>query len=579
MTKLNWISSGDLPLQAPRADVPLQVKARGAELYRDPLLNKGSGFSPQERVLLGLDGLLPSRVNTMAQQARRVHMTLDRLRDPFDKYLELSALQDRNEQLFYRVLCDQLKQLMPVIYTPTVGKATREFSHVFRRARGVWITPDHRGRVAEVLRNATQGRPVKLIVATDNESILGIGDQGAGGMAIAIGKLALYCAAAAIHPVYTLPVSLDVGTDSASLLEDEIYLGWPARRLRGDAYDALVEEFVEAVCEVFPGALLQWEDFRKDNASRLLDRYRDRLPSFNDDIQGTGAVCLAGVLTGLMGGGEDVAAQRAVVLGAGAAGLGITRQLAGAIRAAGGDEYPVAVLDSRGLLVGDTFRDEYKVELAWPAEVAAARGFGEQSGASLLEVVEKFKPSILVGVAGQPGAFTEPVVRAMAQNAARPIIMPLSNPTDYAEARPEEVLRWTDGRALVATGSPFADVVLDGRRHAIGQGNNVFIFPGLGLGALLSEARAVSEGMIAAAARTLAEVVRQESLGESRLYPRIARLRDTTRQVAAAVMRAAVEEGLSRGQSPGQSPLDEAAIQARLDAARWEPEYPPYEAG
>jgi malic enzyme len=572
MTTHNWISPGELPLQAPRADVPLRIETRGAELYRDPLLNKGTAFTPQERALLGIDGLLPSRVNTMAQQARRVHMTLDRLHDPFDKYLELAGLQDRNEQLFYRVLCDQLKQLMPVIYTPTVGRATREFSHVFRRARGVWITPDHRGRVAEVLRNATAGRPVKLIVATDNESILGIGDQGAGGMAISIGKLSLYCAAGGIHPAYTLPVSLDVGTDSASLLEDELYLGWPGRRLRGEAYDALVEEFVTAVCEVFPGALLQWEDFRKDNASRLLDRYRDRLPSFNDDIQGTGAVCLAGVLTGLMGCGAEVAEQRAVVLGAGAAGLGITRQLAGAIRDAGGDAYPVAVLDSRGLLVGENFRDEYKAELAWPAEVAAARGFGEQAGATLLEVVEKFRPSILVGVAGQPGAFTEAVVRAMAENAQRPIIMPLSNPTDYAEARPEEILRWTEGRALVATGSPFADVVMDGRRHLIGQGNNVFIFPGLGLGTLLSEARQVSDGMIAAAARTLADVVRQESLGESRLYPRVAWLRQSTRAVATAVMRTAVAEGLS-------PPLDEADIEARLAAAHWEPEYPPYEAG
>lgn len=571
MTRHNWITPGELPLQAPRPDVPLGIETRGAELYRDPLLNKGTAFTPQERALLGLDGLLPSRVNTMAQQARRVHMTLDRLHDPFDKYLELAGLQDRNEQLFYRVLCDQLKQLMPVIYTPTVGRATREFSHVFRRARGVWITPDHRGRVADVLRNATAGRPVKLIVATDNESILGIGDQGAGGMAISIGKLALYCAAGGIHPAYTLPVSLDIGTDSASLLEDELYLGWPGRRLRGEAYDALVEEFVTAVCEVFPGALLQWEDFRKDNASRLLDRYRDRLPSFNDDIQGTGAVCLAGVLTGLMGCGAAVAEQRAVVLGAGAAGLGITRQLAGAIRDAGGDPHAVAVLDSRGLLVGDNFRDEYKVELAWPAEVAARRGLGEQPGATLLEVVEKFRPTILVGVAGQPGAFNEAVVRAMAENARRPIIMPLSNPTDYAEARPEEILRWTEGRALVATGSPFADVVMDGRRHVIGQGNNVFIFPGLGLGALLSEARQVSDGMIAAAARTLAEVVRQESIGENRLYPRVAWLRQATRAVATAVMRTAVEEGLC-------APLDEADIEQRLAAAHWEPEYPPYEA-
>jgi malate dehydrogenase (oxaloacetate-decarboxylating) len=570
MSDSYWGTDGGLPLQAPRGDVPLKVTRRGTDLYRDPLLNKGSAFTPQERATLGLDGLLPSRVNTMAQQVRRIHMTLDRLRDPFDKYLELSSLQDRNEQLFYRVLCDQLKALMPIIYTPTVGMATRQFSHVFRRARGVWVTPDHRGRVAEVLRAAAAGRPVKLIVATDNESILGIGDQGAGGMAIAIGKLSLYCAAGGIHPAYTLPVSLDVGTDSASLLEDELYLGWPGRRLRGPAYDALVEEFVTAVCEVFPGALLQWEDFRKDNASRLLDRYRDRLPSFNDDIQGTGAVCLAGVIAALTTTGGRLAEQRAVVLGAGAAGLGITRQLSEAIIAAGGEPYSVAVLDSRGLLVGSGFRDDYKAEVAWPAELAAARGLGAESGAELAKVVERFKATILIGVSGQPGAFNERVIRAMAANTARPIVMPLSNPTDYAEARPEEILRWTDGQALVATGSPFADVVLDGRRHIIGQGNNVFIFPGLGLGALLSEASVVSERMIAAAARTLAEVVRRESMGENRLYPRVSRLRHCTRLVAAAVMRAAVEEALCKA-------LTEKEIQLRLDAAHWEPAYPPYE--
>ena len=572
MNDLDWVMPGASPLQAPRRDVPLRVRRRGADLYRDPLLNKGSAFTPQERAQLGLDGLLPSRVNTMAQQVRRIHMTLDRLRDPFDKYLELAGLQDRNEQLFYRVLSDQLKALMPIIYTPTVGKATREFSHVFRRARGVWITPDHRGRIADVLRAATRGRPVKLIVATDNESILGIGDQGAGGMAIAIGKLSLYCAAGCIHPAYTLPVSIDVGTDSASLLEDELYLGWPGRRLRGEAYDALVEEFVSAVCEVFPGALLQWEVFRKDNASRLLDRYRARLPSFNDDIQGTGAVCLAGVLSALTITGSKLAGQRAVVLGAGAAGLGITRQLAGAIRAAGGDADPIAVLDSRGLLVGSSFRDEYKAALAWPAALAEARGFGADSGAGLATVVERFKPTILVGVSGQSGAFDERVVRAMAASTPRPIIMPLSNPTDYSEARPEELLRWSEGRALIATGSPFADVELDGRRHIIGQGNNVFIFPGLGLGALLCEARAVSDGMINAAARTLADVVRQESMGEGRLYPPVARLRHCTRLVAAAVMRAAVAEEAC-------APLTEPAIEARLEAARWEPDYPPYEPG
>jgi malate dehydrogenase (oxaloacetate-decarboxylating) len=571
MTDPDWVLPGGSPLQAPRGDVPLRIARRGAALYRDPLLNKGTAFSPQERAALGLDGLLPSRVNTMAQQVRRILLTLDRLPDPFDKYLELSALQDRNEHLFYRVLCGRLEALMPVVYTPTVGKATREFSHVFRRARGVWITPDHRGRVAEVLRAGAAGRPVKLIVATDNESILGIGDQGAGGMAIAIGKLALYCAAAGIHPAYTLPVSLDVGTDSASLLEDELYLGWPGRRLRGSAYDALVEEFVTAVCDVFPGAMLQWEDFRKDNASRLLDRYRDRLPSFNDDIQGTGAVCLAGVLAAMPITGGKLAEQRAVVHGAGAAGLGIARLLAGAIRAAGGDAHAVATLDSRGLLVGERFRDDYKAEIAWPSPVAAERGLGTEAGAELAEVVERFRPTVLIGVSGQPGVFSERVIRAMASHVARPVIMPLSNPTDYAEARPEEILRWSKGQALVATGSPFADVELDGQRYAIGQGNNVFIFPGLGLGTLLCEASCVSEGMIEAAARALADIVHRQSPEGPRLFPEISSLRRSTREVAAAVMRAASEAMLCKT-------LDEDEIEARLKKACWEPNYLPYEA-
>ena len=564
------LAAGDADLLVtPRTDTPLPVTKRGLDLYRDPLLSKGSAFTPDERFALGLDGLLPARVNTMEQQVRRIRETLDRTHDPLDKYLELAALQDRNEQLFYRVLIDDLEALMPIVYTPTVGRATREFSHVFRRGRGAWITPDHRGRVAEVLRVAAAGRPIQLIVATDNESILGIGDQGAGGMAISIGKLSLYCAAGGIHPAYTLPVSLDVGTDSAALLGDELYLGWPARRLRGEAYDALVEEFAAAVAQVFPGALLQWEDFRKDNAARLLDRYRERLPSFNDDVQGTGAVCLAGMLAALRITGESLAGQRVVVLGAGAAGLGIARQLRAAIRDAGCDGYPVAVLDSRGLLVEEELRDRYKAKIAWPAALAEAHGLA--AGADLQAVVERFRPTVLIGVSGQAGAFDERVIRSMAETVERPVIMPLSNPTDYAEARPEEILRWTQGRALVATGSPFPDVEMDGRRFRIGQGNNVFVFPGLGLGALLCRAKRVSDTMIRAAAAALADAIRDESLEEGRLFPRISRLRECAGLVAAAVMRAAGNDG------DGEL-LDDEQIAARLAAARWNPVYPPYEA-
>ena len=560
---------GDL-LRAPRADEPLDVTERGHQLIREPMLNKGSAFSDEERRELGLEGLLPGRVNDIRRQVVRVRAALGRLSEPLNRYIELAALQGRNEQLYYRVLIDHLEELMPIVYTPTVGLATRRFSHLFRGGRGLWITPAHRGRIAEVMAQATGGRPVKLIVATDNESILGIGDQGAGGIAISVGKLALYCAAGAIYPAYTLPISLDVGTDNISLLEDELYVGWQHRRLRGEAYDSLIDEFAHAVKKVFPGALLQWEDFRKDNASRLLDRYRDVLPSFNDDIQGTGAVVLAGVLAAMRRNGADLGAQRVVILGAGAAGLGIARQLDAAIRKAGGPEHAIAVLDSRGLLVEGHVRDPYKAELAWPRALAEERGLGGDDE-SLLDVVKKFKPSVLVGASGQAGAFTEAVVRAMAQGCERPLIMPLSNPTDQSEGRPEEILRWSEGRAEVATGSPFADVELNGKLYRIGQGNNVFIFPGLGLGALLARSRVVSDGMIAAAANALAEAIRAQSLEEGRLDPRVSRLREVTRQVAAAVMAAASAEGAG-------DKLDEAEIARRLEQANWDPAYAPYRA-
>jgi malic enzyme len=557
-------------LRAPRAEEPMAISLRGKQLIHDSLLNKGSAFTAGERRAFDLEGILPARVNPLDNQVRRFGQVLGRLSDPLNRYVELAALQGRNEQLYYRVLIDNLESLMPIVYTPTVGYATRRFSHLFRGGRGLWITPAYRGRIAEVLASATTGRPVRLIVATDNESILGIGDQGAGGIAISVGKLALYCAAGSIYPAYTLPISLDVGTDNVSLLEDDLYVGWQERRLRGEAYDSLIDEFVEAVKKVFPGALLQWEDFRKDNASRLLDRYRDSLPSFNDDIQGTGAVVLAGVLAAMRRSGADLGAQRVVILGAGAAGLGIARQLDTAIRAAGGPPHSIAVLDSRGLLVEGHVHDAYKAELAWPVELARERGLAGENE-QLLRVVEKFRPTILVGSSGQAGAFTEAVVRAMAAGCERPLIMPLSNPTDQSEARPEEILRWSDGRAEVATGSPFADVELNGRLYRIGQGNNVFIFPGLGLGTLLARARRVSDGMIAAAANALAEAIREESLEEGRLYPRIARLREVTRQVAAAVIRAAVSEGIG-------DKLDEEGVRQRLADAHWEPAYPPYTA-
>jgi malic enzyme len=562
MTERLWNSPGP--------EEPQRVRRRGYDLIRDPLLNKGSAFTTEERGYLGLEGLLPVGVNTMDQQIKRFMESLVHFKDPMDKYVELAELHDRNEQLFYRVLIDDLPALMPIVYTPTVGRATREFSHVFRRGRGVWLSPDQSGRMDEVLESATGERDIRLIVATDNQSILGIGDQGAGGMAISIGKLSLYCAAAGIPPALTLPVSLDVGTDNASLLEDPLYLGWRHRRLSGDAYYDFIEEFVEAVAKVLPRALVQWEDFRKDRAHTILDRYRRRVLSFNDDIQGTGAVTLAGIIAAVRKLGGKLSDHRFLIYGAGAAGLGIARQIRMAIEKEGGHRHDIAALDSRGLLVDDVeFSDSYKNELAWPLELAKERGVDGPGGRDLLSVVKAFRPTVLIGTSGRPGAFNRAVIESAREHCEAPIVLPFSNPTDYAEARPGEVLRWTNGSAIVATGSPFADVNLDGRTFRIGQGNNVFIFPGLGLGSLLSRAEYVSDGMISATAVALAEEVTQEELDKGMVYPEIGRLRDVSRVVAAAVMRAASDEGV------GDS-LEDSEIKSRIDAAFWDPRYRRY---
>jgi malate dehydrogenase (oxaloacetate-decarboxylating) len=550
----------------------LRVPFTGQALLREPLMNKGTGFPADERAAFGLEGLLPSQHISLRMQARRIYAAISEYSEPLERYVELAALQDRNEHLFYRVLCDHLEELMPIVYTPTVGLATRRFSAVFRRGRGVWITPDFAGRVADVLRAAAPWEGVQLLVVTDNESILGIGDQGAGGMAISVGKLALYCAGAGIHPARTLPVSLDVGTDNPELLADDQYVGWRQPRLRGDAYVRLVDEFVDAVRTVFPGALIQWEDFRKDNALRILDRHRDRVLSFNDDIQGTSAVALAGVLCALRATGGRLVDQRMLIYGAGAAGLGIHRQLRDALRSAGADAHAqtraVAALDSTGLLVDDKpQREVYKREIAWPAALAAEYGLHEKR--DLASVVAAYRPTVLIGTSGRKDAFDEATIRAMAAHTPHPVVFPFSNPTENAEATPADLLRWTDGRALVATGSPFAPVDVAGRRVRVGQGNNVFIFPGVGLGSLLAHARVVSDGMFSAAARALADTVTADELGQGLLFPAIPRLREISRIVAAAVMREASAEGVC-------DVIDDGEIERRIAAAVWEPEYPKF---
>ncbi|NJD30327.1 MAG: NAD-dependent malic enzyme [Gammaproteobacteria bacterium] len=567
------MSEADLQSPWPSQAEPVHVTKSGRELIRDPLLNKGTGFRADERERFRLHGLLPSRQISMDLQVRRNVASIDRASSPLDMYLKLSALQDRNEHLYFRVLTEHLERYMPVIYTPPVAEATRNFSQVFRRARGVWLTPDFRGRMARVLNDAAGDEPVRLIVATDNESILGIGDQGAGGMAICIGKLALYTVAAGIPPAATLPISLDVGTDNKALLDDGMYVGWREPRLRGSEYDEFIEEFVEAVATVFPKALLQWEDLRKDIALRVADRYRARLPSFNDDIQGTGAVALAGVLSSARVTGTRISEQRIVVHGAGAAGLGIIRQLKAAMRLEGLSEAQclerVAALDSRGLLVADhDLRDAYKRELAWPADLARQLGLGGNDDRGLEAVVRAFRPTVLIGTSGQRGCFNEDIVRAMAASCERPVVMPFSNPSDLSEAVPADVLRWTDGRALVATGSPFAPVELGGRSVRIGQGNNVLVFPGLGLGVLLGGIRTVTDEMLTAASFTLAGKVTNAELSSGMLFPAVSRLREVSAVVAAAVI------AVSRG-APVTAPPDAVLVEA-VQRKMWVPRYEEY---
>jgi malate dehydrogenase (oxaloacetate-decarboxylating) len=551
----------------------LECPVRGSALLRHAMYSKGSAFTREERATFGMEGLLPSHVTSLDLQARRAYHAVQRKTDPLEKYIGLAALQDRNEHLFYRVLVDHLDELLPVVYTPTVGRACQEFSHIFRRARGLWITPEHRGRIYDVLGGAPF-EDVRLIVITDNERILGLGDQGAGGMGIPIGKLALYTTAAGISPWQTLPLSLDVGTDNRSLLDDELYLGYRAPRLRGPDYASLVDELVHAIRQRFPRALLQWEDFKKGNAFRLLDRYRKELPSFNDDIQGTAAVAVAGIMAATRVTEIPLLEQRVVLMGAGAAGIGIARLIRSTLQRAGlaGEALTLATasLDSKGMLVDDEpIGDDHKRPFAWPAALAARFGLGAGQPRDLLSVVRAVKPTVLIGTTGEPGAFPEAVIREMARHTGRPLVLPLSNPTSSSEALPADVIAWSDGRALVATGSPFEPVAYNGRRIAIGQGNNVFVFPGVGLGAIVAEAGEVTDSMFAAAADGLAAEVSARDLASGSIFPPINDIRRVTARIAEAVVRAAREAGVAR------VALEDDQIPAAVAAAMWEPVYLP----
>jgi malic enzyme len=549
----------------------IETTKRGIWLLKNPATNKGLAFSPEEREQCGLHGLLPATQHSIAQQ---VELELEHLRakaTALEKYIGLAGLLYRNEVLFYRVMVENISELMPIFYTPTVGEACQRFSHIVRDMRGIWLTPDDIDRMPDRLRNFPY-QDIRLIVVTDNERILGLGDQGAGGMGIPVGKLALYVAGAGIHPSKVLPISLDLGTNNGVLLDDPLYVGYRARRITGRDYDDFIETFVESVTQVFPNAVLQWEDFHKRNAFHLLERYRRRLPCFNDDIQGTAGVTLAAVLAALRVSKQRLREQRVLFMGAGEACTGIARLLAAAMREDGAAEEDIVAsrltFDSRGLLHDAREMDmPHKAELRASSELLARLGLDPRA-CSPEAAIEALKPTILVGATAAPGTFTRSMIEAMARHVDRPIVLPLTNPTSKAECTPAEVLEWSRGRALVATGSPFADVQYEGKRHVIGQANNVFVFPGIGLGAILSGVREVDDSVFLVAARTLAEHVDESRLQVGALLPDQSALRTASAKIAAAIVRHASHTG--RGRS-----IADEDVETLVEASMWYPDYVP----
>ncbi|HQY97767.1 MAG TPA: NAD-dependent malic enzyme [Phycicoccus sp.] len=565
--------SADYDQDTTDPNAPIRIKARGRAVLSNPTTNRGTAFTHEERSALGLVGLMPTGVSTMEKQTRRTYEQFRRGSTPLAKYLHLAQLRDRNEVLFYNLLSSNLEEMLPIVYTPTIGEAIERFSHEYNRPRGVFLSIDDPEGIETALLNYGLGADeVDLIVVTDSEGILGIGDQGIGGIQIAIGKGSVYTAAAGIHPRRIIPVVLDVGTDNLGLLNSEVYIGVPHARVRGQRYDDFLDNFVTTAARLFPHAMIHWEDFGASNAHRILERYRDDYCTFNDDIQGTAAVVLAAILAAVNVTGIDLEDQRIVVFGAGSAGIGIANLVRDTMVQSG----RVGSIDQAyqrfwAIGINGLYVDDQPELMDFQRPYARARSevnawnTADPGHISLLDVVREVKPTMLLGTSTKGGAFTEEIVTEMARHTPRPIIFPLSNPTSRAEATPQDLLEWTDGAALIATGSPFSSIDHNGIRHRIAQSNNALIFPGLGLGVAVSGARKVTEGMIAAAANALAGLMNAYRPGAS-LLPMMNDLRMVSATVALAVARQAVAEGVA------DRPLDDPIQQ--VYSRMWRPQYP-----
>lgn len=551
----------------------LETSRSGYELLADPLLNKGTAFSESERDAFDLHGLLPPNIGTLEEQVSRRIQVLRSFATDIERYAFLRDLQDTNETLFFALLVQNLEELLPIVYTPTVGAGCQQFSRLFRKPRGLFLSMPHKKRVEAILAHPRFDQ-VEAIVVTDGERILGLGDQGAGGMGIPIGKLALYTGCGGLHPATTLPIMLDVGTDNPDCLSDPLYIGWRHERVRGDEYDEFIEVFVSAVAKRWPHVLLQWEDFAKNNATRMLERYRDRLCTFNDDVQGTAAVATGTLLSAVNVTGVPLTEQRIAVMGAGSAGCGIASLIRQAMTDAGLPDSEAGrrffMVDRDGLLVeGMDGIASFQQPFLQDKAALADWKLDHPDRIALLDVVRNAKPTVLIGVSGQAGAFSEPVVRAMAENNQRPVIFPLSNPTSRAEATPADLQAWTDGRAVIGTGTPFAPLERNGVKFKVDQTNNSYIFPGVGLGAIAVKATRVTDQMFMAAAKALAAVSPARNDPGKNLLPPVTALRDVSVTVALAVALQAHKEGLTSGVETDQ-------IEGLIRSKVWTPHYVPY---